>query len=169
MIVGFFAITDGHRVQTTKVISEGNVLKMNYIVYTTSIQCTSGNAIAAELRVFVSPSSTILSDDTVAFVIAKAAIALDNDALLEACCLAAVPGNVSDSDYQDGIPHVLYPHIFAVGQAVNEMEWDGNKKVIEVVATEYVRDQVSQSTLQYASLFHLDCNSKLMITIQLLY
>jgi hypothetical protein len=165
MIIGFFAISEGQRIQSSKIISDNNVLKTNYIVYTTSIQCSLGGSIPAELRVFASPSSTILPDETIVFVVAKAAIPHDADAMLEACCVAEIPGDVEDKHYQDGSPNVPFPHIFVIGQVVNEMDWEDNRKAIEVVATEYVRDQVSQSTLQYAINSSSQCYQQCILTI----
>ena len=56
---------------------------------------------------------------------------------MDVSCFAEVPGNVWDKSYQDSIPDVQFPHIFVVGQAVNEIDLGDKRVAYEVIATEY--------------------------------
>jgi hypothetical protein len=119
IVDGFFAVKNGRRVVSERVVNT-NTIKTNYIHYQTALQCTANVSYPAELRVFATSQSTILPGNAVVHVIAKAEINPNTDAFLEATSLIVIPGNPSSDDYEDHIPDEPYPHLFILGQVMKE-------------------------------------------------
>lgn len=84
-----------------------------YCIYQTSIQCSSGVATPAELRVYSPPGDDPLAEDTVIFLLAKVYIPTSGKALLDAICLFPVPGVPSDDKYENSIPDMQFPMVIA--------------------------------------------------------
>jgi hypothetical protein len=145
---GFFAVKSGRRVVLTRVVNE-NTIKSNYIHYQTALQCTSGLSYGAELRVFATSQSTILPDDSVVHVVAKAEINPSNNAFLEATTFSVLPGDPSSDSYEDHIPDEPYPHFFILGQVLKETPLDMKMTAFTIMASDYVRDAPAQSTIQF--------------------
>ena len=155
-IVGFLAVKSGRRVILQRVINETTV-KSNYIHYKTALQCTSGTSYAAELRVFATTQSTILPDNSVVHVVAKAEINPGSDAFLEANSLTVIPGDPSSDDYEDHVPDEPYPHFFVLGQVMKETPLDMKSSAYTIMVSEYVRDGPSQSLIQFVAFFTPSC------------
>jgi hypothetical protein len=108
-----------------------------YFVYTTSIQCITGISIPTILHVFAQSHSTILPNNTVVFVMAKAA---SQSAHLEALS-TAVPGDIDSKDYQDGLPDKPFLRLFIIAQVLKEVPLLKDKLTFNVLTIEYVRLQ----------------------------
>ena len=156
-IDGFFAVKSGRRVVLQRVVND-TTIKTNYIHYQTAIQCTTGVAYGAELRVFATSQTTILPDDSVAHVVAKAEINPGADAFLEANSFSVIPGDPSADDYEDHVPDDLYPNVFILGQVMKEIPLDMKITAYTIMASDYIKDAPSQSLIQFAIsyLFHTD-------------
>ncbi|KAI6155536.1 hypothetical protein BKA82DRAFT_119404 [Pisolithus tinctorius] len=92
-VVGFFALSGGCCVQTSK---PGGGAKAYHCLYDTVVQCTSGPVFPAQLCVYSPFNDLLLMDDSVAYVIVRAYIALSipcDPILLEASKIAAFPGD----------------------------------------------------------------------------
>ena len=151
---GFFAVKSGRRVVMQHVVNE-STMKTNYIHYQTALQCTTGVSYGAELRVFATSQSTILPDDSVVHVVAKAEINPGTDAFLEANSFSVIPGDPSADDYEDHVPDDLYPHVFILGQVMKEIPIDMKITAYTIMASDYIRDNPSQSLIQFASASHV--------------
>ncbi|KAG6826427.1 hypothetical protein H0H92_015821 [Tricholoma furcatifolium] len=125
-IIGFFVLNDGHRVATPKVVN-GVERNVYYIHYTSSIACSLGSAIPADLRIFSSSPdpSAILPHRTVAFVSAKAQCPSDDGvAFLDAYYMVPFRGDVNDDFYQEPIPDLRYPLVWVIGHVISMSKKD---------------------------------------------
>ncbi|KAI6152582.1 hypothetical protein BKA82DRAFT_4112523 [Pisolithus tinctorius] len=118
IVFGFFALSGGQRVQTTK--PDGSS-KTYHCLYDTTIQCPSGAIFPAQLRIYSPFHDTPLADDTIAFVLARA-----DAILLEASNVVAVPGDPSSEEYESRVPDSPWPYL---------------------VSSDYVRDANMTSTV----------------------
>ena len=145
-VIGFFALTGGKRIVSTK------SSKLYYCFYTTTIQCSAGVDIPAEIRIYSPYNDVPHPDDTIAFVIARAYCPLNNTALLNAYHLIPVPGNPTETEYQlQRVPDCPYPFVSGTGAVSGtEILADGITKSFSVVVSDYVRDSTKSSTVQYA-------------------
>ncbi|KAI0640433.1 hypothetical protein C8Q79DRAFT_921702, partial [Trametes meyenii] len=118
--------------------------------YATAIQCASGDSIPAELRVYSPPNDTPLPDDTIVFLVAKLHLRPNDSALLDAVQLFPVPGNPSSETYQDNVPDMPYPNIYAIGvvQGKHEVLADGKSRGFTLNVSERVHDTAKDSILQ---------------------
>ena len=89
---------------------------------------------------------------TVAFVIAKGHFAVGEPIFLDTYLLAPFPGDPNDENYEDPIPDVPHPFIFIIGQVTAINNSNLQRPLINLMATEYIRDQFLQSVLQYVFL-----------------
>lgn len=115
IVFGFFTLSGGQRVQTTK--PDGSS-KTYHCLYDTAIQCPSGAIFPAQLRIYSPSNDTPLADDTIAFVLARAYIppSIPKDAiLLEASNVVAVPGDPSSEEYESRVPDSPWPYVFGLG------------------------------------------------------
>ncbi|KAI6146724.1 hypothetical protein BKA82DRAFT_29428 [Pisolithus tinctorius] len=148
-VVGFFALSGGRHVQSTR---GGNGAKTYHCFYNTAVQCTSGVVFPAQLRVYSPFNDTLLTDDTVAYVIARAYIpsSIPRDPiLLEAADLAAVPGDPSSEEYEATIPDSPCPYIFGIGSVTTRATSlpDGVTKAFSVMSSDFGRDATMSSTV----------------------
>jgi hypothetical protein len=155
MIFGFFALTNGRRISKLRTTAENPSQKTTYILYDTVIQCQTGKEIAGEIRVFAPSHVAILKDETVAYIVARTTIQPEDGAkaYLDIYTIAEVPGDPSKDTYQDVIPNVNYPHVFAIGQVVDETSLPDNKVAYAILVTEYIKDQSTECTIQWAPSF----------------
>lgn len=149
---GFFAVKSGRRVILQRVVNE-TTIKTNYIHYQTALQCMSGASYAAELRVFATSQSTILPDDSVVHVLAKAEINPGTDAFLEANSLTVIPGDPASDDYEDHVPDEPFANFFILGQVMKETPLDMKSSMYTIMVSEYVKDGPSQSLIQLVAFF----------------
>lgn len=146
-IIGFFALAEGRRVATNRLTSNTKVWHRHY---TTTIQCSSGVVLPADLRVYSPVNDVGLRDFTVAFVVAKAYTPLNDTIQLDAHFLVPFSGDPDSDEYQDSIPDMPYPFVFGVGHVPKRFELlpDGKSKGFAVSFSEYVRDSVRHSAVQ---------------------
>ncbi|KAI0668642.1 hypothetical protein C8Q78DRAFT_1081033 [Trametes maxima] len=79
--------------------------------------------------VFIAPpNDTPLPDDTIIFLVAKLHLWPNDITLLDAIQLFPVPGDPSSEFYQDNIPDMPYPNIYAIGVVQGKHEVLANGK-----------------------------------------
>jgi hypothetical protein len=103
-------------------------------------------SIPAEIQVFAPSHTAILPDHTVVYVVAKMEVQ-PTSVYLDALSLAAVPGDVTKTSYEDTLPDEPFPRIFVIGQVLHEVALP-DKKAFNVLTSEYVKDRAVQSTVQ---------------------
>ncbi|KIN96374.1 hypothetical protein M404DRAFT_163219 [Pisolithus tinctorius Marx 270] len=148
-VVGFFALSGGHHVQSTR---GGNGAKTYHCFYNSAVQCTSSVVFPAQLCVYSPFNDMLLADDSVAYVIARAYIlsSIPRDPiLLEAVDLATVPGDPSSEEYEATIPDSPCPYIFGVGSVTTRATslLDGVTKAFSVTSSDFVRDATMSLTV----------------------
>ncbi|KAI6169805.1 hypothetical protein EDD17DRAFT_1521521 [Pisolithus thermaeus] len=154
IVFGFFALANGERVKTFRA---GSSTATYHCVYETTIQCTSGVVFPAMLRVYSPFNDVVLSDNTVAFVSAKAAIPANvsgEPVLLEGIYVVPVPGDANTEDYEHHIPDFPHPMIVALGSVSGQPKTlcDGTSKAFDITSNDYVRDSRMTSTVWCAYL-----------------
>ena len=144
-LIGFLALTGGKRVVSTK------LSKVFYCFYTTTIQCSGSVDIPAEIHIYNPYNDIPYADDTIAFVIAKAFCPPNDTALLDAYHLVPVPGNPTEMEYElQHVPDCPYPFASGIGAVSGtEVLADGVTKAFSIVVSDYVRDSIKSSTVQY--------------------
>ena|ERR1700722_10555955 len=143
MIVGFFALASGRRVSTTK---SGSTKAITHCHYSTTIQCSEGTVLPADIRIFIRSTDFIHPDNTVAFIVSKVAFISPESTLLDAIFIVPMPGNIEDNSYEDTLPDFPYPLIFGLGPvtALHERSFDTVSRGFSVSVSEYVRDSVKK-------------------------
>ena len=149
MIVGFFALTNGKHMPSTKTLPSGTTVRTNHIQYQTFLQCQSDHHINSELRVFAPARAAVLPNMTVAFVIAKAHVSSGEGSILDAYVVVPFPGDPSSNEYEDAIPDVPNPFVFVIGQVTGVDTSNPTRPLINIVTTEYIQDQFVQTNLQF--------------------
>ncbi|KAG6825580.1 hypothetical protein H0H92_003200 [Tricholoma furcatifolium] len=147
-MVGFFVLNDGHRVMTPKLVN-GVERNVYYIHYTSSIACSLGSSIPADIRIFSSTPdpSAIHPHGTVAFVSAKVQTPSDDGmAFLDAYYVVPFRGDVNDDFYQEPIPDLRYPLVFVIGH-VTKMSKKDEIQDVRLRVGEYIRDAMAFSTV----------------------
>ncbi|KAF8834996.1 hypothetical protein BDN67DRAFT_913797 [Paxillus ammoniavirescens] len=146
-IFGFFRLAAGRRVASQK---PGASTKSYHCFYTTALQCSSGVALPAELRVYSPFNDTMLEDNTVAFVVAKAHFPRNESVLLEASHVVPLPGDPSSDEYDNNLPNSPYPFIIGLSSVPSRFETlsDRVSKAFNVVSSEFVHDGLKTSSVQ---------------------
>ncbi|KAH9916160.1 hypothetical protein B0H21DRAFT_886979 [Amylocystis lapponica] len=143
---GFFGLGAGRRASART--RNGNTTFFCY--YTTTLQCSDGDMIPAELRVYSPRDDVPHPDDTIAFVVAKLFVPLKGTALLDAYSVYAVPGDPASDTYEASIPDMPYPFVYGLG--IVRSKWgplpDGTSKAFIVDVHERVRDEAKPSSVQ---------------------
>jgi len=86
--IGFFALTEGKHVSSSKTLPDGTVIHTNHIHYKTIIQCQSEDQLNVTLCVFAPTDVAVLANMMVAFIVTKAHISPGKLAFLEASIVA---------------------------------------------------------------------------------
>lgn len=151
---GFFAVAEGIREAVQK---PGSSSTTYYCFYTTSVQCSSGVSLPAKLQVYSPFNDIILEDNTVVFAIFRAYFlpTQNSTILLDALHFCALPGDPKDDDYEAShLPDCPIPFVIGVGSVPfrHEMLSDKVSKAFSVVCSEFIRDGMKTSTVQYV--FH---------------
>ena len=117
----------------------------------TTIQCSAGVDIPADIHIYSPYNDVVLPDDTIAFVVARAFCPPNETAFLDAYHLIPVPGNPTETEYQSQrVPDCPYPFALGVGAVSGtEVLADSVTKAFSVVVSDYVRDGMKSSTVQY--------------------
>ncbi|KAH9948376.1 hypothetical protein B0H21DRAFT_690211 [Amylocystis lapponica] len=143
---GFFGLGAGRRASART--RNGNTTFFCY--YTTTLQCSAGGMIPAELRVYSPRDDVPLADDTIAFVVARLFVPLNGTALLDAYSLFPVPGDPASDAYEAAIPDMPYPFVYGLG--IVRSKWaplpDGTSKAFTVDVHERVRDEQKPTSVQ---------------------
>ncbi|KAG6370025.1 hypothetical protein JVT61DRAFT_12544 [Boletus reticuloceps] len=148
LVVGFFGVGAGRRMSLQKPGSK----KIYHCFYTTSFPSglDADERYPAEIRVYSRYNDYVLPDNTVVFLVAKAFFALHEPILLEATTFVPVPGDPTDTSYDNNVPDLTTPLIIGLGIVPSRFDVlaDGKSKTCTVVSTDYVRDVVKQSSIQ---------------------
>jgi hypothetical protein len=155
-IIGFFGLASGRHISLPR--PSDSSLSTNYVVYTTSIQLNPTTAVPAEIRMWSPRNSIVHSDDSVAFIIAKAFVPAPHAAsatvLLDPYFIHVFPGNPQDDSYKDSIPDLPFPYVYALGTVTGTHTVLPNQHIsFPLQLTEYVRDENKTSVIQSVSLF----------------
>ena len=150
-LIGFFALTGGKCVVSTK------LSKVYYCFYTTTIQCTGGVDIPAEIHIYSPYSDIVHANDTITFLIARAFCPPNDIVLLDAYHLVPIPGSPTEMEYQlQHVPDCPYPVTSGISTVSStEILADGVTKAFSVVVSDYVCDGTKSSTVQYDCLCSL--------------
>ncbi|KAJ6625724.1 hypothetical protein B0H10DRAFT_2000340 [Mycena sp. CBHHK59/15] len=145
--IGFFALAAGQRLSTQR---PGAEFAIHHCHYQTSLKSSNGHNIAAKLRIY---SSTVLPDDTVAFVVAKVSVPTGQLVELDAFIVVPFPGDPRSPDYEDAIPEIpvfLYGvgHIPANHSHQILTDEHNGAKAFTVVLSDYVDGRLQGSTVQ---------------------
>ena len=160
-ILGFFALANGHRLQTLK---PGTSVRTWHAHYATTIQCITPPYVPADLHIYSPINDVLHPDNTIAFVVARVHIPHTGDILLDALHIVPCPGNPSDDSYDDTVPDFQFPMVYGLGVVSSPHESLPNgSTAFSVALTEYVRDANQQSTVQYIiSYYALSGDSQLL-------
>jgi hypothetical protein len=159
--LAFFALANGHRLQTLK---PGTSVRTWHAHYATTIQCITPPYVPADLRIYSPINDVLHPDNTIAFVVARVHIPHTGDILLDALHIVPCPGNPSDDSYDDTVPDFQFPMVYGLGVVSSPHESLPNgSTAFSVALTEYVRDANQQSTVQYIiSYYALSGDSQLL-------
>jgi hypothetical protein len=144
--MGFFGLAEGKRVMTTR----PNNTRIWHAHYTTTVQCADGSSLPANLRIY-SPMNDILhSDNTVAFVYARAHIASTSLVLMDASHVIPFPGDPLSDSYGDSVPNLPNPFVIALGHVSGKASHlpDGSR-TFPLALSEYVRDSTQVCAITY--------------------
>ncbi|KAG6371081.1 hypothetical protein JVT61DRAFT_10621 [Boletus reticuloceps] len=148
LVLGFFGVGAGRRVSQQKPGSK----KIYHCFYTTSFPSTgdADQRYPAEIRVYSRFNDTVLPDNSVVFIVAKGFFVLHEPILLEATTFVPVPGDPTDTSYDNNVPDLTTPLIIGLGVVPTPFEIlsDGKSKTCTVVSSDYVRDVIKQSSIQ---------------------
>lgn len=141
-------LTDGMRRSVTR----PNGSKAWFSYYKSAISCLSGTSIQAEIRNYSPPNDTLYPDDTVVFVIAKAAFCNGTSFLLDIIHMLPFGGDPRSDSYEAGIPNFTCPYVLALGTVIahGPTNVEGVRS-FTLSSTEYVRDRAQAFTLRCAS------------------
>lgn len=165
IISGFFSLTSGRRIRTDVARPNGTSQGVYYVHYETIVQCSQSGPISAELRKYSPPGESVLQNDTIAYVVAKAYMPPPNmprTFLLEAIHIAPEPGDPSSDDYEDSVPDFPFPSFFIQGTVSEEHKVDeGGIVNFPVNVSDYVRGNNKKSTVTYVLLlfFYYCCDN----------
>ncbi|KAH6891639.1 hypothetical protein BKA70DRAFT_1234217 [Coprinopsis sp. MPI-PUGE-AT-0042] len=148
LISGYFALANGRRVPGGPRPSASRIPP--FILYDTTIQCSSGDIIPATFRYYAPPADNVFADNTVVNATAKFQIAPNESAHLDVIRHAVVPGDPASDAYEDGIPDVPYPSVFVVGNVSGQVTSlpDGKSRTFTVSVGEYVREGLRFTSIE---------------------
>lgn len=140
-----------------------------YCYYNSSVQCSHGPDITAEIRTF-SPAADphVYPDITVAFIIGSAWMEKSPRPriLIDADHIIVMPGDPSSEDYDEEMPHFCCPIVIAVDQVINThqmMQENHTETEVDVSVSDYVRGNIQHSILQCVPFrFHVTINHVLI-------
>ena len=145
-ILGFFALANGHHMQTQK---PGTSAHTWHAHYATTIQCITPLYVPADLRIYSPINDVLHPDNTIAFVVARVHIPCTEDILLDAIHIVPCPGNPLDDSYNDSVPYFQFSMVYRLGVVSSPHESLPNRSMaFSVALTEYVHDANQQSTVQ---------------------
>ena len=156
LLFGLFGLYHGRRVMKN---DNGKSTATYYVVYSTSLACADDaedNAINADLRVFCPQSTALFPDGTVVYASAKMFAPPDPPILLDAIRIHPFPGDPTSEEYDDHIPQNVASAVVLHGCVTGppSTSADGSRK-FPLTVSEYVRDTVRQSNVQYVVILSL--------------
>jgi hypothetical protein len=153
MLFGNFCLAGGERLPTPRTTAANTPINVYHVYYDTTIKLLNGD-LQAQLRVYSPMGNVPLPNNTVVFAVTHAHIDKESPALLEAQVVFPYPGDPSDETYQDGLPD--FPATFFVGVGpsrtsanVKEYAPDGQSRAFTLDLSDYVRDALKPSLVQY--------------------
>ncbi|KAG6914894.1 hypothetical protein DXG01_014719 [Tephrocybe rancida] len=151
IIVGLFALSNARRIAAPDKTSDGNTQgnphnHTFHYYYTSAIQCANDQALPAEIRIYSPANDPGHPELTVAFVAAKAHIPPNGATLLDAYYMIPFPGNPQHPAYQDSLPDLLFPFVFAVGHVAGS-DIEDNMRVTSISVSDYVCDGTKATTI----------------------
>jgi hypothetical protein len=143
--VGFFCLAEGKRVMTTR----ANNTRIWHVHYTSTVQCADGTALPANIRIYSPMNDVPHSDNTIAFIYARAHVTNTHSVLMDASEIVPCPGDPEDDSYQDSVPDMPNPFIIALGHVSGKPSHlpDGSRS-FPLTVSEYVRDNTQLSTIR---------------------
>ncbi|KZT05502.1 uncharacterized protein LAESUDRAFT_655703 [Laetiporus sulphureus 93-53] len=147
MLMGFFAVAGGQR-STSVNAQRGTSTFYNY--YFTAIQCSSGDLLLTQLRIYSPRDDIPLSDNTVIFSVAHVHVPANATVLLDTFSVYPFPGDSNDNNYQSPIPDMPYPYAIDLDTVLlkHDILADGKSKAFLVEVHECVHDEQRSSSLQ---------------------
>ena len=147
--MGFFCLAQGKRVMTMR----SNNSRIWHAHYTTSIQCADGTAYPTDIRIYSPMNDVLHTDNTIAFVYARAHMPLNAPAILDASHIVPCPGDVQNDSYEDFIPDMPNPFIIVLGQVNGKGSHlpDGSR-TFPMTVSKYIRNAVQPSSV--VCIFH---------------
>jgi hypothetical protein len=145
-LMGFFGLAEGKRVMTTR----PNNTRIWHAHYTTTVQCTDGSSLPANVRIYSPMNDVLHPDDTVAFIYARAHISASSTVVMDASHVVPVPGNALDDSYEDSVPNLPNPFVIALGHVSGKASHlpDGSR-TFPIAVSEYVRDSTQLCAITY--------------------
>ena len=140
-LFGVFALRDGCCSKSGK---------SYYCFYNTALQCSSGTALPAEMRIYSPMNDMAVEDDTVVFAHCCAYL-LYSEILLNVSHIFPFPGDPSSHEYDENLPDFCSPYVSGLGYVPfrHKVLSDNRSKAFNVVCSEYVHDKKQTSTIQY--------------------
>ena len=165
IVVGFLGLTSGRRMRSDSTRPDGTPISVWHVIYDTCLICSHPPSLPAELRKYSPSTDTILPDDTIAFVVAKAyvpSVDVSKTVLLDAMLLIPIPGDPSSPDYDERTPDLYTPLIFGIGTVAASQEALPNTPVyFPTTVSEFVRGSPKQTVLQYV---FSSCSLRVLLT-----
>jgi hypothetical protein len=158
VLFGNFCLAGGVRRPTPKkTAANGTPINVYHMYYDTTISTPNG-PLQAQLRVYSSNAGLPLADNTVVFAVARAHVRQQGPALLDAQAVYPYPGDPDSDSYEDGIPD--FPGTFFIGAGPSrtslkspEVAPDGHSRAFTLELSDYVRDALNASSVQYVLLY----------------
>lgn len=117
-----------------------------------ALQSTAATSLPAQLQVYSPMNDRVLEDNTVVFAVSRAHILAHETILLDTSHMYPIPGDPSAPDtYNAHLPDCCVPFIIGLGTVPSRAELlsDNTSKAFNVVSSEFVRDSLKTSTIQY--------------------
>ena len=143
-IEGTLAVSHGHRPSSAP---------FYYSFYTSILECSNGHLIPVDLHAYTLPNETILPDETAVHVVGRFFAPPSSILLIDVLSLTPYPGNPSDEDYDENLPHDPTPRITIVGGVTKDApSTEGSLRSFNANVMEYVRDSNKTFLARYCLL-----------------
>lgn len=137
LIFGFFPLLSGVRVSSARKSGEGTTTHVEYDSFLPSGAVQT----PCKLRHWISPSGSVLRDNTVAFLVGKMQAPPNEPVLIDVHTMHPVPGDPAGDNYEDSIPDFNTPWVVVLGHATTAAATlpDGISRGFTLTASEYIR------------------------------
>ncbi len=155
LTVGFFSVARGTRISVprprpqTSIVPTNSTAATYFMTYQTTFQCSLGDFVPAEARVYSPPNDLPLPDNTVVFLIGRVCTSVSGSALIDVIHLFPCPGDPADPSYDTHIPDAPYPFLIVLGMVLGAGEELGDgSRCFNVEASAHVCDQKRSSFIR---------------------